>query len=78
MDWKNLVMSFVHNKKKMIITGDPSLTKTQVSLKSLTKSWTDSDMGYLVECRALEARIIEPGPQTEEGIITIPERIRAV
>ena len=39
VDWKKLVMTFSHNNKRVIIKGDPSLTKTQVSLKNLTKSW---------------------------------------
>ncbi|TYK19390.1 Transposon Ty3-I Gag-Pol polyprotein [Cucumis melo var. makuwa] len=40
--------------KKIIIKGDLSLTKTRIGLKSMMKAWTDSDQGYLVECRALE------------------------
>lgn len=34
--------------------GDPSLTKARVTLKSLMKSWSSSDQGFLVECRVME------------------------
>lgn len=50
-------MTFFHGDNKVIIKGDPSLTKTRVSLKSLMKTWIDSDQGYLIECRALEGEI---------------------
>ena len=45
MDRKNLIITFIHDNKKIIIKGDPSLTKTQVSSKSLVKTWTNSDQG---------------------------------
>ena len=78
MDWKNLIMSFSHDNRKVIIKGDLSLTRTEVSLKNLTKSWTDSDLGYLVECRALETRIMEYEPRAEDGLISIPEKVQAM
>ena len=72
MDWKNLTMSFFHDNKKIVIKGDPSLTKTQVSLKNLTKSWTETDTRYLIECRILEAYKVEI--ETEENN-NVPESI---
>lgn len=77
MDWKNLVMSYSHNKK-VVIKGDPSWTKTRVSLKSLTKLWTDSDLGYLIECRALEARVIKVDLQPVGETNTVSEGVQAV
>ena len=71
-------MSFSHDNRKVTIKGDPSLTKTQVSLKNLTKSWTDSDLRYLVECRALETRIMEYGTRAEGRVISIPDKVQAV
>lgn len=35
------------------IENHPSLTKTQATLKRLTKSWVCEDQGFLIECRAL-------------------------
>lgn len=32
--------------KKVILRGDPSLTKGRVSLKSMLKSWSSSDLGF--------------------------------
>ena len=78
MDWKIFTMTFFHENRKEIVKGDPSLTKTQVSLKSLNKSWTDSGQGYLVECRALEARIINMDRQEEEVANIRQERIQSV
>ncbi|TYK04547.1 mini-chromosome maintenance complex-binding protein [Cucumis melo var. makuwa] len=49
MDWRNLTMTFFHEDKKVVIKGDPGLAKTSVSLKTLVKTWTDLDQGYLVE-----------------------------
>ncbi|TYK05483.1 ty3-gypsy retrotransposon protein [Cucumis melo var. makuwa] len=41
---------------KICIKGDPSLTKTRISLKSMFRTWGDQDEGYLIECRAVEVR----------------------
>ena len=76
MDWKNLIMTFVHDNKKIIIKRDPSLTKTQVSLKSLVKMWTDFDQGYLTEFRSLEA--IMPHTETQEEAPEIEEAVKTV
>ena len=54
VDWRKLTLSFIQNEKKVVIRGDPSLTKTRVSLKHMMKTWTPSDLGFLIECRALE------------------------
>ncbi|KAA0039160.1 ty3-gypsy retrotransposon protein [Cucumis melo var. makuwa] len=43
MDWRNLTMTFFHENNKVVTKGDPSLTKTRVSLKSMIKTWTDYD-----------------------------------
>ncbi|KAA0057242.1 ty3-gypsy retrotransposon protein [Cucumis melo var. makuwa] len=61
----------VRRDKKIIIKGDPSLTKTRVGLKSLMKAWTDFDQGYLVECRALEGGVMltEESAETETNVV---------
>ncbi|KAA0062661.1 Transposon Ty3-I Gag-Pol polyprotein [Cucumis melo var. makuwa] len=56
VDWKNLTFSFTCNGKSVCIKGDPSLTKTRISLKSMLKTWDDQDEGYLIECRAIEVK----------------------
>ncbi|KAL4031199.1 hypothetical protein IC575_009473 [Cucumis melo] len=64
-------MTFFQEDKKIIIKGDPSLTKTRVGLKSLMKAWTDFDQGYLVECRALEGGVMltEESAETETNVV---------
>ena len=39
VDWRNLVMSFLHEGRKIVIKGDPNLTKKRVSLKNMMKMW---------------------------------------
>ena len=65
-DWKKLIMTFQHEGKKVVIRGDPSLTKTMVSLKSLMKTWNSEDHKYLVECRAMEGVISMEESHTED------------
>ena len=48
-----------------MMKGDPSLTKSTLSLKNMIKTWKDSDQGFLIECRAME-RVYEP--KEEDGI----------
>lgn len=46
VDWKNLTMTFMHQNKKIIIRGDPSLTKARVTLKNIIQMWEESDQGF--------------------------------
>ncbi|TYK02034.1 transposon Tf2-1 polyprotein isoform X1 [Cucumis melo var. makuwa] len=50
-------MSFQHGGRKVIIHGDPSLTKKGVNLRSMMKTWEGEDQGFLVECRAIEGKV---------------------
>ncbi|KAA0054180.1 transposon Tf2-1 polyprotein isoform X1 [Cucumis melo var. makuwa] len=77
MDWKNLTMTF-HGENKAVIKGDPSLTKTQVGLKTLMKTWSDSDQGYQVKCRALEAEVLLPEEATIEENTSAPEEVQKI
>ena len=57
VDWRKLTLTFIQNEQKVVIKGDPSLTKARVSLKHMMKTWTKSDQGFLIECRALEGEM---------------------
>lgn len=51
--------------------------------KSLVKTWTNSDQGYLIECRSLEAimpqiEIQEEVPETEEAVKTVLSKYQDV
>lgn len=78
MDRKNLTMTFCHENNKVVIRGDPSLTKTRVSLKSMMKAWTKFDKGFLIECRALEGGISLAELYGVDGVPTIQESIPTV
>lgn len=53
VDWKNLTFTFTNSDKQICIKGDPSLNKTRISLKSMSKSWSDQDEGYLLNAKQL-------------------------
>lgn len=38
---------------KVTIKGDPSLTKAEISLKMMTKTWSEVDQGFLIELRGM-------------------------
>ncbi|KAA0041765.1 ty3-gypsy retrotransposon protein [Cucumis melo var. makuwa] len=57
VDRRNLSMTLQHEGKRIVIRGDPSLTKARVSLKHMMKSWEVSDQGYLVKCRAMDGEL---------------------
>ena len=78
VDWKNLILTFTHQGKKVTIRGDPSLTKARVSLKSLMKSWGEEDQGFLVECRALERRESLEEEDSFDEVLTIEESVEVV
>ena len=44
----------MHQDRRVIIKGDPSLTKTRVSLRNMMKTCDRSNHGFLVECRPME------------------------
>ncbi|KAL0545922.1 hypothetical protein IC582_015819 [Cucumis melo] len=53
VDWKALTMTFVVGDTKVILKGDPSLTRMEISLKVLVKTWQPDDQGFLVNFRAM-------------------------
>lgn len=44
--WLLLTVTFALGKKQITLRGDLSLTKLEVSLKTLTKSWNEDDQGF--------------------------------
>lgn len=52
VDWPALTLAFVRGEKRIVLTGDSSLTKLEVSLEGLSRTWEDKDQGLLVELRA--------------------------
>ncbi|KAL0539536.1 hypothetical protein IC582_023751 [Cucumis melo] len=77
-DWRNLTMTFFHEGQKIIIKGDPSLTKTRVGLKSMMKAWTETDQGYLVECRAIEGGVVLAEEEKGTEVDVIPATVQNV
>ncbi|KAA0062470.1 Ty3/gypsy retrotransposon protein [Cucumis melo var. makuwa] len=53
VDWKALTMTFVVGDTKVILKGDPSLTRMEISLKVLVKTWQPYDQGFLINFRAM-------------------------
>lgn len=78
MDWRNLTITFYHKNHKVVIRGDLSLTKTKVSLKSMIKSWIDSDKGFLMECREMEGEMTLAESFGVEEVPTIRESMPAL
>lgn len=70
--WPSLTMTFAVGEDQVTLKGDPSLTKTEVSLKVLTKTWETEDQEYLVEIQNKEA---EEG-EDKEPTIAEPEEER--
>ena len=68
----------MYQGKKIVIKEDPSLTKSRVSLKNMMKSWKDTDMGFLIECRALEMIYVPTEVDDIEEVLTVDEPIVVV
>lgn len=73
VDWRNLVMTFDYRGRRVVIKGHPSLTKTKVSLKNLMKSWENCDHGFLVECLAMEGRVLSMEEDGFDDELTVEE-----
>ncbi|KGN61441.1 hypothetical protein Csa_006723 [Cucumis sativus] len=50
---KALTLKFEKGKNCVILLGDPSQTKKEISLERLSKQWQTHHKGFLVEMRAL-------------------------
>lgn len=59
VDWAALTMTFKAGGMRVVLKGDPSLTKAEVSLKPLARSSDIQDQGFLVEFRAITGYLIE-------------------
>lgn len=53
VDWPSMTMMFTKGDHKVTSKGNPSLTKAEVSLKMLTKTWEQNDQGFLIEFQNL-------------------------
>lgn len=47
-------MTFMAGEQPIILQGDPSLTKVEGSLKTITKTWDLEDQDFLIEFHNLE------------------------
>ena len=52
--WPSLTMTFWTKGRRIILKGDPSLTKLECSLKTLEKTWQSGDQGFLLEFQNYE------------------------
>lgn len=71
-------MTFQPEGHMIVIRGDPSLTKTRISLISMTKYWYTDDQGFLIECRSMEGSLTMEELYDEEVIPTICKSIPAL
>ncbi|XP_022154744.1 uncharacterized protein LOC111021922 [Momordica charantia] len=70
VDWQALTMSFRNGSNRIILKGDPTLMRMEVTLKKLARTWETHDQGFLVELRAFSAQ-----PEGQEAIeAIIPNR----
>lgn len=56
----SMTMTFMAENSQVILKGDPSLAKTECSLKTINKTWEVEDQGFLLEFQNME---IEEGNQ---------------
>ena len=52
--WPSMTMTIRIGKSKIILKGDPTLEKTECSLKTITKTWEVEDQGFLLDFKNLE------------------------
>ncbi|XP_052185288.1 uncharacterized protein LOC127796925 [Diospyros lotus] len=69
VDWKTLTMKFQVGGMAVTLQGDPSLSKTLVSLKAMVKAFKEKGEGMLLELGAMAAEI-------EEDQRAVPELLK--
>ena len=75
VDWKNLTLIFSDKDKQICIKGDPSLTRSRVSLKNLMKTWEEHDHGFLIDCRSIAVASLNETVHEESGTSCETERL---
>lgn len=56
VDWQALTMSFRNGGNHIILKGDPTLLRAEVTLKRQARTWEAQDQGFLIEFRAITAQ----------------------
>lgn len=75
VDWRLLTMWINNEHDKMTLQGDPSLTKSKVSLKRLLTAWDGKDQGLLVECRDLSVEALSEKEEVEVFQYEVPREL---
>lgn len=71
VNWRNLTMQFKVEGKTVLLQGDSSLFKSQVSLKTLMKPFKEEGQGVLFELGSM-------GVQCDETLLAPPGILRNV
>lgn len=66
--WPTLTMTFAVGDSQITLKGDPTLTKSEVSLKVMSKSWEVEDQGFLIKFQHLEV-------EKDEDLFVKPEEL---
>ena len=59
VNWKTLLMKFQLGTTTITLKGEPSLCKTQISLRALIQTVQHEEKGMLLECETLERGLNE-------------------
>ncbi|KAL4037971.1 hypothetical protein IC575_001574 [Cucumis melo] len=67
--WPSMKMVFMAGTTQVVLKGDPSLTKIECSLKTISKTWEEEDQGFLLEFQGVEINIDteDENEKEEEG-----------
>lgn len=68
VDWKKLIMTFSVGGSIVTLKGDPTLQRLEVTLKTLTRTWQNEDIGFLIEFQQLETTT----DQLAESLAALP------
>ncbi|TYK26552.1 Retrotransposable element Tf2 [Cucumis melo var. makuwa] len=67
--WSSMTMVFMARMTQVVLEGDPSLTKAECSLTTISETWEEEDQGFLLEFQNVEMNIDteEESEKEEEG-----------
>lgn len=79
VDWANLTITFTQGNSKVVLKGDASLTKAEVSMKMMISNWEEEDQGFLIEFQSLMLELkvegkVDPLKLQEEQVYPEIER----